>query len=110
MKNNNGNILIALNNTKEDYQAKGEAFRNATVDIGDQRAMCVFDSKPYGVYAIKTFHDEDKDGELNTNFLGMPTEDYGFSNNARGSFGPASWEDAKFNFNVLSDTTWIKIE
>ena len=41
----------------------------------------------------------DADDDFDTNFLGIPTENYGFSNNARGLFGPPNWEDAKFKFN-----------
>lgn len=49
---------------------------------------------PFGVYAVAVVHDEDGNGELNTNFLGMPRERYGFSNDVRGTFGPPSFGDA----------------
>ena len=42
------------------------------------------------------FHDKNNDGRLNTWPIGMPSEPYGFSNNARGRFGPASWQAASF--------------
>ena len=51
---------------------------------------------PYGTYAIAVVHDRDGNGKLNTNLLGMPREKYGFSNDARGTFGPPSFEDASF--------------
>ena len=34
--------------------------------------------------------------KLETNFIGIPEEEYGFSNNARGTFGPPSFESASF--------------
>lgn len=49
-----------------------------------------------GTYGLKLYHDVDGDGALNTNMMGIPTEPYAFSNNARGRFGPASWDDAHF--------------
>jgi uncharacterized protein (DUF2141 family) len=52
---------------------------------------------PRGVYAVAAIHDRDGNGELNTNLLGMPRERYGFSNGARGSFGPPSFDDASFD-------------
>ena len=50
-----------------------------------------------GRYAIAAIHDRDRNGELNTNLVGMPREPYGFSNDARGRMGPPSFEDAAFD-------------
>ena len=47
-----------------------------------------------GAYAVAAFHDADGDGALNQNFVGMPTEGYGFSNGAVGFMGPPSFADA----------------
>ncbi|MEI7620865.1 MAG: DUF2141 domain-containing protein [Candidatus Falkowbacteria bacterium] len=47
-----------------------------------------------GSYALSAYHDLDGNGQLNTNLMGMPTEPYGFANNARGSFGPPSFQAA----------------
>jgi uncharacterized protein (DUF2141 family) len=47
-----------------------------------------------GQYAATAFHDLDSNGKLNVNLMGMPTEPYGFSNNARGNFGPPAFKDA----------------
>lgn len=53
----------------------------------------VFDAPP-GRYAVKAYHDADDDGELDRDLLGAPSEDYGFSRDARGTFGPPDFEDA----------------
>lgn len=52
---------------------------------------------PDGPYGVTAFHDENSDGELNKNFLGLPKESFGFSNNPRIFFGPPSFERAKFS-------------
>jgi len=49
-----------------------------------------------GAYALSGYHDQNSDGKLNTNFLGIPKEAAGFSNGARGRFGPAKFDQAKF--------------
>ena len=54
-----------------------------------------FDSLPAGEYAVRVMQDLDGDGELKTNMVGMPQEPWGVSNDARGSFGPPSWEQVK---------------
>lgn len=60
-----------------------------------------------GTYAISAYYDQDNNNELNTNFFGIPKEQVGFSNNAKGSFGPPDFEDAAFDF---SYSTAIQIE
>ena len=98
MSSNNGYVKIALCNSDENYQNHKSPFIGKTIPINKNTAFVEINDLPFGEYAIKAFHDEDANDDLNTNFLGIPVEDYGFSNNARGMFGPPSWEDAKFIF------------
>jgi len=52
---------------------------------------------PPGEYAFSIFYDANNNGELDTNFIGIPNEPIAISNNARPRFGPPSYEDAVFN-------------
>lgn len=63
--------------------------------VGDS-ARCIFRGVKPGIYGISAFHDANDNGKLDTNFLGIPSEDYCASRDARGTFGPPSFEDAKF--------------
>jgi uncharacterized protein (DUF2141 family) len=67
---------------------------DVTVDAASETAI-VEDLEP-GEYGIKMFHDIDDDGNMSTNPFGMPTEPFAFSNDAKGRFGPAKWDAAKF--------------
>ncbi len=51
---------------------------------------------PVGEYALSVFYDRDDDGELDTNFIGIPKEPVALSNNAVPKFGPPSYSDAVF--------------
>jgi uncharacterized protein (DUF2141 family) len=62
-----------------------------------------------GVYAISVVYDRDGNGELNTGLMGIPTELVGFSNNARGLFGPPSFNKAKVKL-VESGMLEIKLK
>ena len=110
IENDQGKVLVALCNSEKDFESSGNAFRMATLDVNDKKASVTFDDLQAAEYALKVFHDENENGELDTNFLGIPSENYGFSNNARGSFGPASWEDAKFFLKLPADTVNILVE
>ena len=50
-----------------------------------------------GTYSIGFFIDKNDNEKLDTNFLGVPKEQFGFSNDAMGRFGPPSFEAASFN-------------
>ncbi|MEL7231123.1 MAG: DUF2141 domain-containing protein [Pseudomonadota bacterium] len=74
----------------------GEAVNGANVTIDEATETVTIEGLAPGFYGIKMFHDVNGDGEMNTNPFGMPTEPYAFSNNAKGRFGPAKWDAAKF--------------
>lgn len=69
----------------------------------------VFKNIPAGEYGISLYQDKNENGKLNTNFIGIPSELYAFSNNAKGRFGPAKWEDVKFSFTNKETTQNIKL-
>ena len=73
----------------------------AIVEIRNRTAVAVFRDLPFGYYAVAVIHDADGNQQLNTNFLGMPTERYGFSNNARKRFRAPRFDEARF---LLSDS------
>jgi uncharacterized protein (DUF2141 family) len=77
---------------------KKAAARVDAQGIKDKRARCVFTGVEAGTWAISVFHDEDGNGELKTNFVGVPQEPLGFSNNAKATFGPPKFDDAKFSY------------
>jgi uncharacterized protein (DUF2141 family) len=52
-----------------------------------------------GEYAVTVIHDENADGKLDTNLIGIPTEGFGFSNNPKVFFGPPTFNKTKLNVN-----------
>jgi uncharacterized protein (DUF2141 family) len=94
-----GVVLVQLANSEADYDSDDEAFRFAEAKAGGGRSSVTFEAVPYGEYAIKIFHDENENRKIDMGWRG-PTERYGFSNDARGLFGPPAYDDAKFTFAV----------
>lgn len=76
---------------------------------GGTKASIAFGSLAPGQYAVIVFHDEDGDGRLNKNVLGMPTEPYGFSNAARGFLSAPSFKDAAVAFDGTDLTVAISL-
>jgi len=96
LESNKGKVLIALFNKKEQFLKK--RFKGGMTTITAKEATYVFEGIPKGEYAVSIFHDENDNDKMDTNFFGIPKEDYGCSNNARGFMGPPKYEDAKFHF------------
>lgn len=105
-----GTARIALCNSIEGYKSDDRAFRREAVRINDRKAEWVFKDLPFGEYVIKVFHDENGNNKLDKNLFGAPTEAYGFSNNARGSFGPPDYEKAAFQFDKTDMTVRITVQ
>lgn len=110
MSSDDGKVIIALCNSDANYKDHKSPFIGKSISINKNTAIIEFEDLPFGEYAIKAFHDEDSNDDLNTNILGIPVEDYGFSNNASGLFGPPSWEDAKFRFSDNNKIVEIVID
>ncbi len=93
-----GVLRIAVFNSPESYNG-GDPIAFKTVPVRSREFVTVnFADLKAGDYAVKVFYDEDRDAELDTNVVGIPSEAYGFSKNARSAFGPPDWNEAKFEF------------
>jgi len=95
-RNERGKVFVALWRGKKDFPGTPPAGSpTASVNIVKGVAQTKFVAVPPGTFAVTVFHDEDGDGELKTNFIGIPKEGIGFSRDARGRFGPPGWDAAK---------------
>lgn len=97
LKSNEGKVLVGLYNSKEDFLSK--EFMGEVVTISENSCAVTFKDVPKGIYAVSYVHDENENGKMDTNFVGIPKEDYGCSNNAKGFMSAPKWEDAKFELN-----------
>ena len=110
-RNDTGRAIIALVNRREQFLSREhEPFRSAAVAIVENKARWVVENLPPGVYAISVFHDENNNGELDSNLLRIPKEDYGFSNDARKAFGPPAYEAASFQLDKPRQTVTITVK
>lgn len=107
-ESNEGQAIVTLFDSKENW-LKNPVDRKL-VKITNNSSTVVFDSLDFGTYGVSVIHDDNDNSEMDTNFLGMPSEDYGFSNDAEPSFGPPSWEDAEFSVDKPEIRIDIKIQ
>ena len=108
IKSEQGNIRAAIFNnpkdfTKTPYLAQLIAAKSGTVSF-------TFKGVPTGQYAVSAFHDINGNEKLDTNFVGKPVEPYGFSRDARGTFGPPSFEEATIQVDETVKTAKIFVQ
>jgi uncharacterized protein (DUF2141 family) len=107
IESDKGQMRIGLYDSEESWL--NNAHSALVAPITDGRVNVTFKNVPNGIYAVSSFHDENDNGELDTNFLGIPKEDTGSSNNAPARMGPPKWADAKFEIKGKSIKLSIKL-
>lgn len=97
LKNNTGMVKVGLYNSEGTFLKT--IYKSITSEIKNNSATVTFIGIPKGEYGISTYQDENSNGILDKNMIGIPSEDFACSNNAKGFMGPPAYEDAKFNIN-----------
>jgi uncharacterized protein (DUF2141 family) len=108
LRNDKGQVLCALFSSAPGFpKSADKATARTKSDISHGTASCEFPGIAPGTYAVSVFHDENSNGKLDSNFMGIPREGVGASNNARGHLGPPKFEAAAFHFS--GDRVALKI-
>lgn len=107
-----GAVIISVYDSEDEWLGEG-AFNTTTVEIADALAGDLVVAEialPPGQYAVSLFYDENGNGKLDSNFIGIPREPVALSNNARPKFGPPKYRDAVFSLGAEGLTQRIAIE
>lgn len=76
--------------------------------INPAKTRIIYDSIPYGTYALTVHHDEDSNEVMNRNFIGYPAEGFGLSNNPKIILSVPKFDECKFK--VEKETTYVRIK
>lgn len=88
-----GEIIIGIFNNENSFLKENNEFKKYQIIINNFTEKYIITNLPKGKYAISLYHDENSDKECNLNFLGIPQEGYGFSNNYKPLLSAPSFED-----------------
>ena len=106
VNNKKGAVMLALFSSSKGFpyetsyaiqKQKGNAV-NGVIELS-------FTDIPPGTYAIALFHDTNNDGKLNTNFMGIPKEGYGVSNNTYNTFSAPGYKESSFSHSDMTELT-----
>ncbi len=92
IKSQKGSIRVGLFTSEKDFLKN--AVKGKVVKATGSEATVLFENLQPGEYALSVIHDENENGELDTNMFGIPKEGFAFGNNSMGTFGPPSFQKA----------------
>jgi uncharacterized protein (DUF2141 family) len=100
IRNSTGTVDCALFDSPVGFpmEALFSATKVMVMKVRNKEARCDFEDIPPGTYALTVFHDENMNGKLDTNWLGIPKEGYAFSNNVKALLSAPSFSAASFQY------------
>ena len=104
-----GNVIVSVFDSKKGWLKQPLTIAEVALSASSPQVIELQLSLPVGAYAFHVFHDLDGNGEMKTNFIGIPKEPTGVSNNAKGKFGPPKFKDAAVNIDADNNIVNISL-
>ncbi|MEL6638081.1 MAG: DUF2141 domain-containing protein [Bacteroidota bacterium] len=109
LRGNSGRMFLALYDSPDTFLDENRAMRTEVAPVTASSFSFTFQDLPPGDYALAVFQDCNGNDKLDTGMFGIPKEPYGFSNDAKASFGPPKYEDARFSVGQGSTTIQLTL-
>ena len=108
IKSADGRVMVAVYGSAAEFLKVPLMAVSAAADPAG--ATVVLRDLPPGDYALAVYHDANGNGKMDKNMMGIPTEDYAFSNNAMGKFGPPAFDSAKITLAAAGGATAVSLK
>ena len=95
IRKDSGHLMITVESTADGWNGKQKEAARAPIKAVNGELVYRFENLPPGPCAVQVMHDENDNGKLDSNFLDIPSEGYGFSNNPR-VMRRATFEETRF--------------
>ena len=105
IESSSGMLMVAVLDSEAAFNGQSPAILSVMMPAKEHQVTFRTDALAPGEYGVRVMHDENGNGDMDENMVGMPTEPWGFSNNATGSFGPPGWADVRFNLEAATAIT-----
>lgn len=105
-----GNFRVALYNSAENFKdPESKPWKSIVIKANSKQRSVTFENIPYGTYSSGLYQDKNLNKKLDKNFIGIPKEPYGLSNNVRPKLSAPPFDRVKFKFNSKKKTVHIKL-
>lgn len=110
LRNANGHFLVSIWDNSTGFPDEGFLKELVYKDVKQEGFSFSINNLPYGDYALAALHDENKDGEMEYNWMGIPKEGYAFSRNYNVTIRAPKWEEAVMKLDVSSKEIEMKMQ
>ncbi len=111
IKEAKGKVYVAVYNAETGFLKEEKALLREVFSVEKSGSLSVnLNIEKEGRYAIAAFHDLNGNGKLDKNMVGVPTEPYAFSNNARPKLRAPNWNEASFAWKPGGSVVSLKLE
>lgn len=108
LRNTKGSLGVSVVNSAAGWSGEAQPVERKLLPIQGSEVTFRLTDLPPGEYAVSVMHDENGNGKLDANFMGMPTEGYGFSNNPKVLRKP-TYEEARFQLAAEGGAITIRL-
>ena len=105
IKEHKGEIVIGIFDSREKFPKAEQDYRQLRFPVQANQSSFVIKDIQLRNCAVAIYHDQNSDGKCNLNFLGIPKEGYGFSNNVKPRFRAPAYESCKINLQESANIT-----
>lgn len=110
LKNDTGHLMVSLWDRSKGFPDDGFTQELIFKSIKSPTHTFEINGLPYGNYALAALHDENKDAEMNYNWVGMPKEGFAFSRNYKVTIRAPKWEESVIKLNNPKKTIEMKMQ
>ena len=108
LRSTDGALMVAVVDSAAGWDDNSKAVARQKLAPSGERMTLRFPDLAPGSYAVLVMHDENGNGKLDANFLGMPVEGYGFSNNPKVMRKP-NYDEARFDLGAANATITVQL-
>lgn len=104
IQKHDGVILVAIYDSAETFLNEPMQYKVVPIEAEAEipiSVQTVFTGLADGEYAVSVYHDENENWELDRNWMGIPKEMFGFSNNAKAKFSPPKFDECSVNISAI---------
>lgn len=104
-----GPIIVGVYGTDNNFPDPNDQMKQYKFRPKGKELVAKISNLKFGKYALAIYQDENNDGKIDKNFIGIPTEGYAFSNNFKPTIKAPDFDDCSFDYNPKNNTVALKI-